>query len=60
MNRFFSRTIAAGVLLAAGTAAAHPGHGTPHLLHGSDFGVGWAIGIAVAVAVGVALARRNA
>ncbi|NNL67088.1 MAG: hypothetical protein HKP30_12655 [Myxococcales bacterium] len=60
MNRFFSRTLTVLSVFVAGAAGAHPGHGTPHVLHASDVWIGWAIGIAAVVAVGVALARRNA
>ena len=60
MTRFITRTLTVSALLVAGSALAHPGHGTPHLLHEADAMLGWWLFAAVCAAVaGRAIARRR-
>lgn len=60
MNRIVSPAVALVALGIAGSAGAHPGHATPHLLHEADalLGLWWLAG-ACAAAVGYALAKRR-
>jgi len=41
MNRLLAHALFLAPALAAGVAAAHPGHGTPHLLNEGDAVLGW-------------------
>jgi hypothetical protein len=51
---------ALAALLVAGGASAHPGHGTPHLLHEGDAIVGWwIVGALAAAAVAARLLGRG-
>lgn len=60
MSRTIVRTLAAVTLLVAGSAAGHPGHDTPHLLHEADAGLVWVVLTAVcAGAAAWAFARRR-
>jgi hypothetical protein len=49
MTRLVTHALALAPTLVAGAAAAHPGHGTPHVLHEGDAALGWWIFAAVAV-----------
>ena len=61
MARLATRALALASILVAGVAAAHPGHGTPHLLHEADAILGWwVVGVlGTALAFGLLLARRR-
>jgi hypothetical protein len=52
--------VAALAVVVTGDAAAHPGHGTPHLLHEADaIASWWVVGAACAVAAGVLFLRKD-
>jgi hypothetical protein len=53
MNRVVPFVLALAPALVAAAAAAHPGHGAPHVVHESDLAVGWIVLGTVAVAAGV-------
>ena len=55
MTRFFTSALVAAPTLFAGVASAHPGHGTPHVLHDVDFALGWWVFAVAAAGVGLAL-----
>jgi len=63
MTRFIARALTLAPVLVAAlaeTAAAHPGHGTPHLLHEGDAIVSWwIVGALAATAVAVRLLGKD-
>ncbi len=60
MIRALSLSFVAAVVTVAGTAAAHPGHATPHLLHEADAILGWwVVGVTGVVAAAAALLARR-
>lgn len=50
MRRILSLALALSPVVVAGVAAAHPGHGEPHVVHDGDLAVGWILLGSVAVA----------
>jgi len=60
MPRILTHALALAPALLAGVAAAHPGHGTPHVLHEGDVALGWWIfGALAAGAVATWLAGKR-
>jgi hypothetical protein len=56
MTRLISCALVLAPALVSSIASAHPGHGTPHLLHEGDAALGWWVFVGVAAAAGLSYA----